>query len=141
MFVVVVRRSRGRRLVAMPGMIGRMGVHDRMGPVRMIFVPVVDVPVVVVGVGMGVMMRFGRRVSMVRVLVRRRFGVSVLNRMSMAVVVPVDLGRRGGMAGFGMDLVAMARIVGMLVVRLVLVAHGDPIPQPLPAVFQRRKAV
>ena len=129
--VVVVMRGFGRGLVTVTGMIGGMGVHHRMGVVRM----------VIMGVGAIVVVSLRRRAGVLRVVVSSRVGVGVLDRMSVTVLVPVHVRRRSRMPGFRMGLVAVARVVGMLVVRLVLVAHGDPIPRPLHAVFQRQKAV
>jgi len=56
---------------------------------------------------------------------------------STGLIVTRDLGGRvGGMVVMTVSgVMAVARIVAVIVVRLVLVAHRDSVPQPLFAVF------
>jgi hypothetical protein len=136
--VIVVRGGRSmvvvRRCVCVVGGVGGVAVIvmavgsggdmivGRMRGRRMVIVTVVIVAVIIVAVGIG-----------------RRGGMAVIAiAIALAVAVGVmamSLRRRLG----GVTVMAVARIVAMIrrgvVVRLVLVAHRDSVPQPLSAVF------
>ena len=105
--VTMVAVGRGRRVIV-------MAVRSRGG---MIIMP---------------MIAMGRRVSVIIVAMIGGFG-------SMAMVVMA--GGLGGRMGVGVVTVsgvvtgAMAMTCAVIVVRLVLVAHCDSVPQPLFAVF------
>ena len=111
-------------LMTVTAMLGRIGIRDRMG--------------VVGGLVVGVRERLGvmvRRVDAAMLVVGgfdRRMGVVVVGLWS-------GVRRRGGELGMG--LVTMAGVVAMLVVWLLLVAHLDPVPQPLSAVLQRPSGI
>ena len=79
----------------------------------------VVVPIVAVGGGMGM------------IIVSRDGGI-----MAMIVVAVGRHGRSGGVVVVTMACVlTMAGVVAVIIVRLVLVAHCNSVPQPLSAVF------
>ena len=133
---VVIVRS-GRRMVVMRG-----------GGSAMIIVTVVSVGrsrgMVVVTVGcrgrMGIMSVIGRgRVTVIVVMtVRSGRSRGVMSMIRMGGFVMLVGGGLSGVAVVVMTLcgiVTVARILAVIVVRLVLVAHCDSVPQPLFAVF------
>ena len=150
--VMAVRRRGGKTVVVMT-MRGRGGMTVGVVPVIVMTMrgrgrmTVVVVPVIVMAVsrrggmtvivmsmrlGGGVVvvtMRGGGRMTMVVVAMRGRGGMAVI--FSAVGVVTVGVSRRFG----GVIVVTVARIVAVVVVRLVLVAHRDSVPQPLSAVF------
>lgn len=70
-------------------------------------------------------------VSLIIVIVSRDGGV-----MAMIVMAVGLRGRSGGVVIVTMACVlTMAGVVAVIIVRLVLVAHCDSVPQPLSAVF------
>lgn len=126
--MMVVRRM---VFVAVAAMLGRMGVRNGMGVVRGHFVAVRDSLVVVIVV----VRRIRMAMVVVTMLVMSRPGRS----MSLVMALMPGVRRRG--SGLGMGLMTMAGVVAMLFVRLVLVAHLDPVPQPLSAVLQRQSGI
>jgi len=110
---------------------------------------VIVVGVIVMGGGVVRVIVMGRRMIVVRVDDLVAMGIGGRTRVSVVVPVRVmtmivvamivvavglDRGvvsRRGGRV----IVVTVPGVVAVVVVRLVLVAHFDPVPQPLPAVL------
>ncbi|MDP1778032.1 MAG: hypothetical protein Q8K90_05430 [Brevundimonas sp.] len=127
--VTVVAVRRGRRVIVVYGVtVIVMAVRSRGG---MVIMPMIGM---------------GRRISVILVAVsggRRGMTVIVMamigrvGGMAMVVVAGARGGRMGVVAGSGVGTVthAMALTCAVIVVRLVLVAHCDSVPQPLFAVF------
>ncbi|HYD29049.1 hypothetical protein [Brevundimonas sp.] len=121
----------GMIVVAMTRVIRRMGVGDRMGVVGGVVVPrpfspmsvivaaVIVAAVIVVAV---VVVMGGRR----RVTVVMRMGV-----VGMGVVAMIVMPGGRGVGRLGVGFVTVPGVMAVVVVRLVLVAHLDPVPQPL----------
>lgn len=107
-----------------------VGILMRRSVMRGFFVRDGVLPVIV-------MVVFRRGGGDVVLLVALRGGLSIV---VMAVgggrsVMPLIVMAVGLGGGRGMVIVAVAGILAVIVVRLVLVAHCDSVPQPLSAVF------
>ena len=139
---------------------GRVGVMDDRFGVRPVGVIVVTVPGVMAVTVMGGRIMGGGVVVMAGGLRMRRSGGGV-SVVVVALAMAMGLfGRMGGgvtmvvmamrvhgrgmliMSGrgrpVGVIVVTVPGVMAVVVVRLVLVAHIDPVPQPLFAVFQRQ---
>lgn len=128
---------------------GRDGILRRGGGVSMVIVTMV-------ALRRGSRMPVVGRVAIIVLAVRRRSGMLIVAMVSVGrgvtVIIVTMCNDRSGMSvivatitvrsrmGGGVILTlagfrAMTRVVAVIVVRLVLVAHCDSVPQPLSAVF------